>query len=65
MPNVQISTACFWNGRRREAGEVINVDDRTAELNAAWMTETTAAVTPDAPAADTQKKTGKADKESN
>jgi hypothetical protein len=58
MPNVKLLNACIWDGRRHEAGDVISVDDRTAELNASWMSETTAA-----PSAEPQKKTGKADKE--
>jgi hypothetical protein len=46
MPNVKISTPTQWQGRRYEANDVINVDDRTHELNIGWMTETTEPLTP-------------------
>lgn len=48
--HVRIETACVWDGKRREAGSVIEVTEDVYELNTTWMKPTDAAVK-DAPAA--------------
>ena len=47
---VEIQTACVWEGKRREAGSVIEVPAEIFELNSSWMKPTDDAPK-DAPAA--------------
>ena len=37
---VEIQTACVWEGKRREAGSVIEVPAETFELNSSWIKPT-------------------------
>lgn len=43
---VKISEPCEWEGSRREKGDVIEVTERTQELNATWMHPTNDPLTP-------------------
>lgn len=47
--HVKISTATEWEGVRREAGSVIEVDEDVYSKNSSWMEPTTAELF-DAPA---------------
>ena len=38
--HVKIETACNWDGKRREAGSVIDVPEDVQELNSSWMKKT-------------------------
>lgn len=59
MARVRLSEPCMWDGVRREIGDVIDVPERTAELNSNWMLPTNDDVTPIA----TEKKAAKDGKE--
>jgi hypothetical protein len=57
MAKVELKEACNWEGRRREAGEVIEVPDNIQELNSGWMIPTSRTTTPEPkPAAATKNK---------
>lgn len=45
MARVRLSEPCILNDIRYEVGEVVEVDDHIAELNAGWMAPTTDQVT--------------------
>lgn len=50
--HVKLTEPCEWEGKRRKAGEVIEVSERTQELNSVWMIPTSEPLTADEKAAE-------------